>query len=157
LRHRGIAGFVVEARNGNDLRSGTRVPSRHPVRRHKQDEEKGSSNNAYPLCKPPSSLGTNCLVPEYVTRDGSLDGCDELVTALGNRADISRLDGRIVEGSPDLGNAEIQATLEINEGTVRPDGLAQFFPRDDIAGTLKQTGQCLSRLGLQANQHAVSA
>ena len=63
-----------------------------------------------------------------------------MVATAGNCADVARRDGVVVERGADLGDAEIEAAVEIDVGFVAPDGRAELLARGDFAGMLEEAG-----------------
>jgi hypothetical protein len=53
-----------------------------------------------------------------------------------------------------LGQAEIEAAIEVDVGFRPPHGLAQLFTGNDLAATREEAGEHLSWLGLRANEAA---
>jgi hypothetical protein len=70
-----------------------------------------------------------------------VDGRDEPITALRHGFDEARILGRIVQCFAKPVNRLVQRLIEIDEGVVAPQLLAQFFSAHDLAGALQQDGQ----------------
>ena len=62
----------------------------------------------------------------------------------------------VVECGPDLGNAEVQAALEIYVGIGAPDLALQFLAGDDLPVTRDQCREHLCRLRLQPHRRTVA-
>jgi hypothetical protein len=65
-------------------------------------------------------------------------GCDESVSALGQRLNESRV---VAKGSPNLRQAIRQTAIEIDMRLRAPNVLAQFLARDEFARTRKKYDQ----------------
>ena len=60
--------------------------------------------------------------------------------------------GIVIQRSPDLIDAEIDAPVEIHKCLVAPEGLPDFLARDYLARALRQQDQKLEMLGLEFHQ-----
>ena len=80
---------------------------------------------------------------------GALDRGDEPVAAAVQRLDKSRIVRVVAERGPQPLHRGVEAVLEINEGPLGPQPIAQLLPRDDVAGPLEHDRQNLERLILQ--------
>ena len=65
--------------------------------------------------------------------------------------------GAVAQGLADLVDAEVQAAVEVDEGVLAPQLLADLFARDHLAGPAGQEPQDFERLGRQAHDGAVTA
>jgi hypothetical protein len=90
-------------------------------------------------------------------RRNPLNGSNELIAILGNRANVGWVCRIVLESGANLRDAEVQPALEIHEGLLSPDGFAQVVSRDDLIGTLDKTGEDLGGLRLQTNENALTA
>src|ERR1700730_2041249 len=86
-----------------------------------------------------------------------LHRCYEAISAPRKGLDIARTGGRIAQDLAQFINGGVQAVVEIHEGIGGPELLAQLFARDDISGALKQQGEYLERLLLQAELFSTPA
>jgi hypothetical protein len=82
-------------------------------------------------------------------RVNPVDRRDEAIPPPRERLDEDGRLGGIVEGRPDVRDAEVEAALEIDERAVIPDPLAERVARHDLAGLLQQHRQHACRLRLE--------
>jgi hypothetical protein len=80
----------------------------------------------------------------------------ELISPPGDRADESGRSRFIAQRGPDLGDADVEPTLEVNECVVAPDRLMQFFAGNNLARVSQEVGEDHGGLRLQADQHPVA-
>jgi hypothetical protein len=63
--------------------------------------------------------------------------------------------GNVLQHLPKPRNCSVQPTIEINEGTVRPEAANQFVTRHEFAGLFEQREQYLPWLLLNSQTQAV--
>lgn len=56
-----------------------------------------------------------------------------------------------------MGDAEVEATVEVDVGVGAPELFAEFVAEDNFVGAGEEDGQQLGRLGLEAHGGAVAA
>lgn len=83
-------------------------------------------------------------------RRNFFDRRNEPVSPARQGFDVSRGLGRIPQRFPNARDWVVEAVVEIDEGVSRPQLIAQFLSRDQVAGGLQQNGQPLQRLTLEA-------
>ena len=76
---------------------------------------------------------------------------DEPIAAARQRLDEPRVVRIVAERGAQALHRRVQAVLEVDEGAVRPQPLAQLLARDDVAGALEHQPEDLERLLLQAD------
>jgi hypothetical protein len=85
------------------------------------------------------------------------DRSQEAVAAACDCLDESRIFSRISKGITKSANGRVKAVVEIHEGVGRPEPIAEFLARDDIAGSLQQVSKNLEGLFLQFDTHTTAA
>src|SRR5262249_8484865 len=80
----------------------------------------------------------------------------EFVAALRHCPDVPRRRGIVAERRADLGDAEVEAAIEVDERLVLPDGLPELLARDRSSRVLDQRPQHLRGLRLQLDGAAVT-
>ena len=85
------------------------------------------------------------------------DGRDELISSLGKRPNITWRRRIVIECQTNLSNAEIQPTIEIDEGVDAPDCSAQFLAGHRLAGLEDKAREHLGGLRLQADENALTS
>lgn len=132
--HGGVAGFVVEARDGNDGRGRLAWQPEETVgnRRECEDREKTGDGGEHQGARTGAARRDSglfgawrCLIfARWRHRLGdALYGSDELIALFGNSANESGLGGIVTESSANLGDAEIEAAFEIDERFAAPQSL----------------------------------
>jgi hypothetical protein len=76
-------------------------------------------------------------------------GSNKAVALARQRFDVPRALRIVVQDSPDLIDAEIDAPVKIHEGLVIPEDLPDFLAGDHLAGALRRQQQELEVLGLE--------
>src|SRR6185295_913620 len=71
-------------------------------------------------------------------------------------ANVGRGIGGVSQRSPDLGDSEIQASVEIHGCAVRPQRVTKGFAGNDLATGRKQQGEESARLSLQTDRTPLS-
>jgi hypothetical protein len=67
------------------------------------------------------------------------DGGEEAVTPPWQRLDEPRRLGRIPKSGPEPLHCRVQVVFEVNERVGGPELAPEYFPRDDVAGALKES------------------
>ena len=80
-----------------------------------------------------------------------VDRGDETIAPARNGLDKTRIVRSIAQSRAKFLDRGVQAVIEGNIGVRRPELLLNFFARNELAGALKQQGQYLEGLVLQAN------
>src|SRR6202035_5549497 len=82
-------------------------------------------------------------------------GRDEAISAAGVRFDESRTVCRVSQRFPYFVNGRVEPLIEVNEGALGPEFLAQYFPADYLSWMLDQEHQDLDRLPLQLDRQTI--
>ena len=145
----GLSGLVVEPGDGNPggRYSAALAP---PPQSDPAQEHRGGSG------QPPSPGGRLELGRGLLDHIRPSYGRDELISAFGDGPNKPRRLRRISQSRADLGNAEIQAAIEVDERFRAPNRLPQRFPGDHLACVLEKQTQNLCRLGLQVYGDAIA-
>jgi hypothetical protein len=80
---------------------------------------------------------------------------EESVTATRNRFYKTWTFCGVAEGLADFADRFVESVVEIDESVFGPEFFLKFLASYDLAGVLKQHGQCLEGLFLKANSQAV--
>ena len=88
---------------------------------------------------------------------GSLDRCDEAITAARQRHDIARVADAVAERATDLVDGLVEPVLEVHEHALGPGDRTQLFPSDELARPLQERGQDPERQLLERDQIALAA
>src|ERR1051326_7354153 len=83
-------------------------------------------------------------------------GKQKTISAPGQRLDEPRRLGRVAQNLADLPDAEVQSLLEIDEGVITPDALADVGAREHLTAVPRQQLQNPERLRRQLDPVAVS-
>src|SRR6188472_957178 len=78
-----------------------------------------------------------------------MSGGDVAIAASWHRLDERRPVGIVAEGRSHAFDGGVEAVLEVDEGAVRPETVAQFVSSDEVSRTLEQGAQDLERLTLK--------
>ena len=160
----GIDFQSLESGDGRRPRRGRRgvTPSQSGPQRHARRRQAEGDDHHMPQ---PDSSAPGGLGMRGGRNLGAHQGCrrgqrpvhrrDEPVPATGQRLDIARDVGRIIERLAQAAHRRVQTGLEVDERIGGPEALAQCLTRDELARTLEQRVQ--NRDGLVGNLEAGGA
>lgn len=107
-------------------------------------------------CQPPPETNPPSSRPLFVNRRSrykrnrgriaAFQGSDESISAARLRFDVPGILGGVSQRPPQLVDCRVQAVLEIDEGSLAPDLLAQLFTGNQFAGMRQQDQQNLEWL-----------
>jgi hypothetical protein len=139
-------------RLAHDLIEMTRARARRAVVRTVSDLSAGADG----LGVPAAGRGRGDRAVRRRRHRHRLHGGDETIAAAGQGVDEPRRLRVVAQRLPDLVDAEVQAAVEIHEGVLPPQLLADLLARHHVAGAAGEEEQNLERLGREMDGQALA-